>query len=73
MHPTQKPVKIMEYLIKTYTNPGDVVFDPFMGCGTTGVAAVNAGRKFVGIEQDTAYFKVACQRILATKKETFSA
>lgn len=62
-HPTQKPVALMEYLIKTYTRPGQVVLDNTMGSGTTGVACVNTGRRFIGIERDEAYFKVACERI----------
>lgn len=63
VHPTQKPVALMEYLIRTYTNPGDLVLDNCMGSGTTGVAARNAGRKFIGIERDPEYFKIARQRI----------
>lgn len=62
-HPTQKPVALMEYLVKTYTNEGDVVLDNCMGSGTTGVACVNTGRKFIGIERDADYFKIAEQRI----------
>jgi site-specific DNA-methyltransferase (adenine-specific) len=62
-HPTQKPVALMEYLIKTYTNPGEVVLDNTMGSGTTGVACVNTGRSFIGIERDDGYFKIAEQRI----------
>jgi site-specific DNA-methyltransferase (adenine-specific) len=62
-HPTQKPVALMEYLIKTYTNPGDTVLDNCMGSGTTGVAAVNTGRNFIGIEKDPAYFAIAERRI----------
>jgi site-specific DNA-methyltransferase (adenine-specific) len=62
-HPTQKPVALMEYLIRTYTNEGDVVMDNCMGSGTTGVAAVNTGRKFIGIERDANYFNISCMRI----------
>ena len=62
MHPTQKPVALLEWLIKTYTNPGDLVLDPTMGSGTTGVACQNTGRTFIGIEKDEAYFKIACDR-----------
>lgn len=62
-HPTQKPVALMEYLIRTYTNPGETVLDFTMGSGTTGVAAIKAGRKFIGIELDPSYFRIACQRI----------
>ena len=63
LHPTQKPVKLCEYLIKTYTNEGDTVLDNCMGSGTTGVACVNTGRKFIGIEKDEKYFEIAKQRI----------
>lgn len=63
LHPTQKPVALMEYLIRTYTNPGDTVLDNCMGSGTTGVAAVNTGRNFIGIEKDDAYFQIAKERI----------
>lgn len=62
-HPTQKPVALYAYLIRTYTNPGDVVADIAMGSGTTGVAAAKEGRGFVGIELDETYFKVAEKRI----------
>lgn len=65
-HPTQKPVALMEYLIKTYTNEGDTVLDFTMGSGTTGVACQNTGRKFVGIELDPDYFKIACERMGVT-------
>lgn len=63
MHPTQKPVALMEYLIRTYTNEGDTVLDNCMGSGTTGVACINTGRKFIGIELDQGYFDIAKQRI----------
>ena len=63
VHPTQKPVALLEYLIKTYTNEGDVVLDNCMGSGTTGVACVNTNRKFIGIELDEKYFEIAKQRI----------
>jgi len=63
VHPTQKPVALMEYLIKTYTNEGELVLDFTMGSGTTGVAAKNLGRKFIGIELDPDYFKIAEDRI----------
>jgi len=63
-HPTQKPVALMEYLVKTYTHPGDRVLDFTMGSGTTGVAAAQTGRKFIGIERDENYFNIACGRIL---------
>lgn len=63
IHPTQKPVALMEYLVKTYTNQGDTVLDNCMGSGTTGVACKNLGRKFIGIEQDANYFEIAKNRI----------
>lgn len=63
VHPTQKPVALMEYLIRTYTDEGDTVLDNTMGSGTTGVAAVNTGRKFIGIERDDKYFAIAQKRI----------
>jgi site-specific DNA-methyltransferase (adenine-specific) len=63
LHPTQKPVALMEYLIRTYTNPGDTVLDNCMGSGTTGVACTNTGRNFIGIEMDEKYFSVAQTRI----------
>lgn len=62
-HPTQKPVKLLEYLIKTYTNTGDVVLDNCMGSGSTGVACVNAKRNFIGIELDEEYYNIATERI----------
>lgn len=62
-HPTQKPVNLLEYLIKTYTNPGEVVLDNCMGSGSTGVACVNTGRRFIGIELDDGYFNIAKKRI----------
>jgi len=63
VHPTQKPVDLLEYLVKTYTNQGDTVLDNCMGSGTTGVACKNLGRKFIGIEQDANYFEIASKRI----------
>jgi site-specific DNA-methyltransferase (adenine-specific) len=63
LHPTQKPVALMEYLIRTYTNEGETVLDNCMGSGTTGVACVTTGRKFIGIEQDAGYFAIAQERI----------
>lgn len=63
LHPTQKPLSLFEWLIKTYTNPGDVVLDPCMGSGTTGVACKNLGRNFIGIELDDHWFDVAKKRI----------
>lgn len=66
LHPTQKPVALMEYLIKTYTNEGMTVLDNTMGSGTTGVAAVNLRRNFIGIERDEGYFNIAKERIEKT-------
>lgn len=63
LHPTQKPVALMEYLIKTYTNEGETVLDNCMGSGTTGVACLNTGRSFIGIEKDEKYFSIAKERI----------
>ena len=63
LHPTQKPVKLLEYLINTYSNEGDVVLDNTFGSGTTGVAAANTGRRFIGMEQDDNYFKIGEERI----------
>jgi site-specific DNA-methyltransferase (adenine-specific) len=62
-HPTQKPVALMEYLIRTYTNEGETVLDFTMGSGTTGVACKNLNRDFIGIEMDEKYFKIASERI----------
>ena len=63
VHPAQKPIALLEYLIKTYTNEDGVVLDNCMGSGSTGVACVNTGRKFVGIELDEKYFNIAKERI----------
>lgn len=63
IHPTQKPVALMEYLIRTYSNPGELVLDNCMGVGTTGIACVNTGREFIGIELDPKFFAIAEQRI----------
>ena len=67
VHPTQKPVALMEYLIKTYTNEGELVLDFTMGSGTTGVACKNLNRRFIGIELDEKYFTIAKDRILMDK------
>lgn len=63
VHPTQKPVALFEYLIRTYTQPGEVVLDNCIGSGTTAVAAINTGRNFIGIEQDAGYVEIARRRI----------
>lgn len=62
-HPTQKPVDLLEYLIKTYSNPGETVLDNTMGSGSTGVAAINTGRQFIGIELEPNYYQIAEERI----------
>ncbi len=62
-HPTQKPVKLMEFFVRTYTSKNQVVFDPFMGSGTTGAAALKCGRKFIGVEIEREYYKKAKQRL----------
>jgi site-specific DNA-methyltransferase (adenine-specific) len=64
LHPTQKPVELLEYLIKTYTNPKDLVLDFTMGSGSTGVACRNTDRRFIGIELDENYYKIAKKRII---------
>ena len=71
LHPTQKPVELLEYLIKTYTNEGEIVLDFTAGSGSTGVACINTGRKFIGIELDEKYFNIAENRIeeAVNKKE----
>ena len=63
VHPTQKPVPLLEYFIRTYTNEGETVLDFTMGSGSTGVACVNTNRNFIGIELDENYFKIAKERI----------
>lgn len=69
IHPTQKPVELMEYLVRTYTDPGDLVLDNCMGSGSTGVACLNAGRCFVGFEKDPGYFAAAQARMEARAAE----
>jgi site-specific DNA-methyltransferase (adenine-specific) len=73
VHPTQKPVALYEYLIKTYTNPGDTVLDFCMGSGTTGCAAVRTGRNFIGIEKHPPYFEVAQRRITEAQQMVMEA
>lgn len=68
MDTTSKPVALMEYLIRTYTNEGDTVLDFCMGSGSTGVACVRSGRKFIGIEKNEAYFNIAKERIENTQR-----
>jgi site-specific DNA-methyltransferase (adenine-specific) len=68
-HPTEKPLSLMTELIADFTNPGDTILDPFMGSGTTGVAAVRARRNFIGIERDPKYFEIARSRLAAVGGE----
>ena len=63
LHPTQKPIALYEYLIRTYSNEGDTILDPCMGSGTTGEACINTNRKFIGIEKDCDYYQVASNRL----------
>jgi DNA modification methylase len=69
-HPNAKPVDLMAYLVKKLTQPGDTILDPFMGSGTTGVACVRTGRKFIGCELDPTYFAIAERRIAAEREKT---
>lgn len=69
LHPTQKPILLLEYLIKTYTNEGDTVLDNVMGSGTTGVACMNLDRHFVGIEKEPEYFELASRRIEKARRQ----
>jgi 16S rRNA G966 N2-methylase RsmD len=62
-HPTEKPVSLMMEIVSKFTNPGDVIFDPFMGSGSTGVAAIRLGRRFIGIEKNSRFFEIANARI----------
>lgn len=68
-HQTQKPLALYEYLIRTYTNEGETVLDLCMGSGTTGIAALNTGRDFIGVEKDAHYFEIAEGRIMQAEKE----
>ena len=63
MHPTQKPLSLLEELVKTFSNEGDIILDSCMGSGTTGIACINTGRNFLGIELDEDYFNIAKERI----------
>lgn len=68
-HPTEKPRKLMAEILKDFTNEGQTILDPFMGSGTTGVAAVQMGRDFIGIEREEKYFDIACERILKAQDQ----
>lgn len=70
LHPTQKPLALVDYLVRTYSNPGDVVLDNCAGSGSTGVAALQTGRRFVGIEKDDKYAQIAFERVKAVSPET---
>jgi site-specific DNA-methyltransferase (adenine-specific) len=65
LHQTQKPTDLLEYLIKTYTNEGEIILDNCMGSGSTAIASINTNRNFIGFELDEAYYKIACERIRA--------
>ena len=69
-HPTQKPVALFEYLIKTYSNEGETVLDATIGSGTTALAAINTGRRCIGIERDDGYFDIACRRVTEALDKT---
>jgi site-specific DNA-methyltransferase (adenine-specific)/modification methylase len=68
-HPTQKPVELMRWCIEICKNQPHTILDPFMGSGTTGVAAIQMGRKFIGIERELSYFEIACKRIEQASKQ----
>ena len=68
-HPTEKPLPLMQELVGLYTNPGETILDPFMGSGTTGVACIQLGRKFMGVEVNPQWFDLACRRIEAATRE----
>jgi len=69
-HPTQKPLELMKWNVDKLTHSGETILDPFMGSGTTGVAAVTMGRKFIGIERDPGYFEIACKRIEQAQRQS---
>lgn len=68
-HPTTKPIRLMEELVRLFTAPGEAILDPYMGSGTTGAAAVKLGRPFIGIEGDATYFEIACRKIEAAYRQ----
>ena len=72
VHPTQKPVNVLNHLVRLATKPGDLIFDPFMGVGSTGVSALQLGRRFIGIEIDPVYFQAASKRIEAATTRLFN-
>jgi site-specific DNA-methyltransferase (adenine-specific)/modification methylase len=69
VHPTQKPIALMEWCLRSIVPAADTIFDPFMGSGTTGIAAARAGRKFIGVEIEPSYFEIACERISAALRQ----
>lgn len=69
LHPQQKPVELLEYLIRTYTNEGETVLDATMGSGSTGVACINTGRNFIGIEKDAGYYEIAQKRLATAEAQ----
>ncbi len=71
-HPTQKPVAVLEKIIRIASNPGDLVFDPFMGVGSTGAAALKLDRRFIGVEVEETYYHAARKRLNATQVSLFS-
>ena len=72
LHNTQKPVALIEYLIRTYSSPGDLVLDNCMGSGTAAIACIQSGRRFIGIEKDADYFAAAVQRVHDTHRNLFA-
>jgi site-specific DNA-methyltransferase (adenine-specific) len=68
-HPTEKPLALMAEFLRQFSNPGELVLDPFMGAGTTGVACLDLGRRFIGIEQDPHHFGTACARLDAVARQ----
>lgn len=73
LHPTQKPVDMTEYMLSKFSDEGNVILDPFMGSGTTGVACVNTNRNFIGMELDDKYFKIAKERIKKADRSTLAS
>jgi site-specific DNA-methyltransferase (adenine-specific) len=69
VHTTQKPEALMEALIRDFTDPGDLILDPFAGSGTTGVAAIRLGRRFIGWEKDPKYHAIALKRLTAAREQ----
>ena len=70
LHPTAKPVGLLEFLVETYTRPAEMVLDSAMGVGSTGIAAANTGRRFVGIEKETEFFRIATEALSASRRDS---